>query len=524
MQSASSRSSQKRLQPGSTNRVMLSRLQFMLDKKDDSLDTATRGSAANPTDPQLRLLIPKIKGESGKVIEDLQVELAKENPDKSQGELALAALAQRGDSEEEGKHLEAAEKYSPGTPRIEDLLFNHYIQTKNSTWPPNAFPPSPRSMRIERGASCTDWRWPERRATMPVRKPSRGLTQNKPEFARSWLAMGDVLQNEGRFDEAIPQYNNCLQRESSLAEGYIGLARCYYGLHRNDDALHTIEDGLNRLPDNPTLSQMKLSHEITYGQPDEAIKELKQELVDHPNQPRLFAALADATLRYCDLLRKNHQPDDVLKQAQQAVKLLTDPLVTWPDEAELYIAMSECQVAANHGDDAMKTLQTWSQRPTWMKQPEPYLAMSELYERFGVHDKAEDEMQTAMARSGYRMDLQLRMASLLSLHKKYDDALTLLHSVNTDKPEIQERIVQTLLIAGRFDDAQAALKTDLSQNPPDAQRLLATWALAVYERGMFPEAVDRATQALAITPNDPTALFCRRTQFAEAPARCRCSR
>ena len=68
--------------------VMLSRLQFMLDKKDDSLDTATRGSAANPTDPQLRLLIPKIKGESGKVIEDLQVELAKENPDKSQGELA----------------------------------------------------------------------------------------------------------------------------------------------------------------------------------------------------------------------------------------------------------------------------------------------------------------------------------------------------------------------------------------------------------------------------------------------------
>src|SRR6202034_2929604 len=184
-------------------------------------------------------------------------------------------------------------------------------------------------------------------------------------------------------------------------------------------------------------------------------------------------------------------------------------LAKWPDEEGLYVAMSECQVAANHGDDAMKTLQAWSQRPTWIKQPEPYLAMSELYERFGIHDKAEDEMQTAMARSGYRMDLQLRMASLLSLHKKYDDALTLLHSVNTDKPEVRERIVQILLIAGRFDDAQSELKTDLAQNPPDAQRLLATWALALYERGMYPEAVDRATQALAITPNDPTALFCR---------------
>lgn len=111
--------------------VMLSRLQFMLDKKDDALDTATRGSAANPSDPQLRLLIPRIKGENSKVIEDLQVELAKENPDKSQGELALAAMANRqGDSDAEGAHLEAAAKDSPGTPRIQDLLFNYYIRTK----------------------------------------------------------------------------------------------------------------------------------------------------------------------------------------------------------------------------------------------------------------------------------------------------------------------------------------------------------------------------------------------------------
>ena len=226
---------------------------------------------------------------------------------------------------------------------------------------------------------------------------ARGLTQNKPEFARSWLAMGDVLQNEGRFDEAIPQYNNCLQRESSLVDGYIGLARCYYGLHRNDDALHTIEDGLNRLPDDPTLSQMKLSHEITYGKPDEAIKELKQELVFTPTNRGSSRRWRMRRSGTANCFVRTISPTTLLKQAQQAVKLLKDPLVTWPDEPELYIAMSECQVAANQGNDAMKTLETWSQRPTWMRQPEPYLAMSEMYERFGVHDKAEDEMQTAMA-------------------------------------------------------------------------------------------------------------------------------
>ena len=108
------------------------------------------------------------------------------------------------------------------------------------------------------------------------------------------------------------------------------------------------------------------------------------------------------------------------------------------------------------------------------------------------------------------MDLQLRMASLLSLHKKYDDALSLLRSVNADKPEIQERIVQILLIAGRFDDAQSALKDrsfpESAQMPSVCSRL-GHWRFM--SMACIPEAVDRATQALAITPNDPTSLFCR---------------
>jgi predicted Zn-dependent protease len=491
--------------------IMLSRLQYMLDKKDESLDTATRGLAANPSDPQLRLLIPRIKGESSQVVDELQKQLEEENPDKTQGDVALAALANRdGDAKQEEIHLEAANKESPGNPHILDLLFNYYLHNKKFEQAGKCIPELAQLDADRAGGELYRLALAEAQGDNTGSEAiARGLTQNKPEFARSWLAMGDVLQNEGRYDEAIPQYNNCLQRESSLAEGYIGLARCYYALHRNDDALHTIQDGLNRLPDNQTLSEMKLSHEISYGKPEEAIAELKQELVLHPNNPRLCAALGQATLRYCELLRENHQDNDVIKQAQRAVDMLKDPLTASPDYAELYTTMSECQLAAHHNDDAMKTLEDWAARPAWTKQPEPYLAMSELYERFGVHDKAEEEMQTAMARSGYRVDLQIRMASLLSLHKKYDDSIALLRSVNSDQPDVQEKIVQILLIANRFDDAQAELNTDLAKNPPNAERLLATWALALYERGMYPEAIDRSTQALALTPNDPTALFCR---------------
>lgn len=497
--------------------IMLARLQFMLDKKDDALDTATRGLAANPKDPQLRLLIPRIKGENAKVIDDLQVELAKQNPDKSQGELAMAGLAARqGDVDAQQAHLEAAAKYAPGSPHIQELLFDFYIQVKKFDLAANCIPSLARADADRAGGELYRLALAEAQGdTATAETIAKRLTQDKPEFARSWLAMGDVLQNEGHFEEAIPQYNNCLQKESGLPEGYIGLARCYYGLQRFDDALHIIEEGLKRLPDDPMLSQMKLTHEMNYGEPTEAIKDIQQELIVHPNEPRLHAALAEVLLRYCDVLRQHHQNDDAIKQAQEGVKALVDPLSQWPDEESLYMAMSNCQLAANQPEDAMKTLETWADRPAWKLQPDPYLAMAGMYERFKMYDKSEDEMHTAMARSGYRMDLQLRMASLLALHKKDDDALSLLRSVNSDRPEVREKIIQILLVSGRFDDAQAELKSDLANKPPDAENLLATWALALYERKMFPDAIDRATQALALQANDPTALFCRARSYLQ---------
>jgi hypothetical protein len=45
--------------------------------------------------------------------------------------------------------------------------------------------------------------------------------------------------------------------------------------------------------------------------------------------------------------------------------------------------MSECQLAAHHPEDALKTLQAWADRPTWKKQPDPYVAMAGIVRAFG---------------------------------------------------------------------------------------------------------------------------------------------
>jgi tetratricopeptide (TPR) repeat protein len=491
--------------------AMLARVLYTEGKKDEALAAANRGLAANPGDPRLRMLIPALKGESPKVLEDLQAELAKENPDKVQGELVQAGMASgRGDSDAEETHLKAAEKLAPESPRIQDLLFNLYLKNKR-------FPEAAQCIPIlakgdydrAGGALYKISLYEAQRDIASAEKVARQLVVDRPEYSGSWLALGDVLQNEGLYDQAIPQYLQCRQKQSNLPDAYIGTARCYYALHKPDDALQTIEQGLSRMPDNRTLQQLKLTHELNYGQPADAVAEIEAELRARPDQPELYAAMAEVLLRYSAILQSNNQADDALKEAQQAINELTDPLAKWPNESELYIAMSQAQMVAKHPEDALKTLEHWASLDAWKGQPDPYIHLADLYERTGNYDKAEDELHTAMARSGYRVDMQIRMASMLALHRKYNDALQLLRAVNSDKPAVREKIVQILLVAGNFDEAQTELKTDLAKQPPDSELLLQVWAMALYERKLDREAVERATEALAQDPKDLTALYCR---------------
>lgn len=439
--------------------------------------------------------------------------MAKENPDKSQGELVLAALAAKnGDTPGEGVHLKLAEKVSPNNPKIEDLLFYHYLRGRQFDQAEACIPTLAKLDADHASGELYRLSLAEAQGDLTTAEGiARRLTQDKPEFARSWLALGEVLKNEQQFEQAIPQYRVSLDKESNLVEAYVGLAQCYYGLHRQDDAMHVIEDGLSRLPTNETLKQLRLTHELNYGKPEEAVAELKDE-IQRQASPDLYAAMADVLLRYSEKLRNNHQDDDAKKQAQAAVDVLTHPidvLATWPDESQLYVAKSRCQLEAGHTQDALDTLVAWSNRDAWKSQPAPYLALSQFFEQIGMHDKAEDEMHTALQESGYQVDYQVRMASLLSLHQKYDEALKLLRGVNQDNAEVREKIVQILIVAGRFDKAQTEVKADLANNPPDAEQLLRTWAMALFEHGKYDDAANRATQALKLDPHDQTVLFCR---------------
>ncbi len=491
--------------------VLLARVLYAGGEKQQALDAANRGLAANPGDPHLRMLIPALEGESPKVLQGLQEELAKENPDKVQGELTLAQMAlSRGDSDAEELHLKAAEKLSPDSPHIQELLFNLYLQNKHYAQAAGCIPKLTKENADEAGGAMYRFALAEAQDdNADAEQIARQLVQNKPEFARSWLAMGSALQGEGEYDQAIPQYLQCLQKQSNILGAYVGLVQCYYALNRPDDAFSTIMQGLDRMPGDATLGDLKLSHELKYGKPADAVAEIQTELKARPDQPELYAALAEVLTRYATILDKHNQPKDAVTQAQEAVDALKDPLLRWPDESELYKAMAAAQLEARHSADALKTLQQWASRPAWKMRPDPYISLADFYETTGNPNQAEEALRTAMARSGYAADLQIRMASLLALHHKYDDSLQLLRAVNANLPTVREKIVQVLLAAGRYKEADAELTADLAAHPPDSEVLRQTWAVSLAERGLYQEAADQATLALAENPNDKIVLYVR---------------
>ncbi len=67
--------------------------------------------------------------------------------------------------------------------------------------------------------------------------------------AREYIAKGDVLRDQGRYKEALVEYERALSENPRAITAYIGRAVCQSHLNQDKEALATIEQGLTHNPD-----------------------------------------------------------------------------------------------------------------------------------------------------------------------------------------------------------------------------------------------------------------------------------
>ncbi len=484
---------------------------LVMGNKDEALDAAQRGVAAVPDNETLKLLIPSIKGEDAKIIEHLREKLAQANPDPVAREMELAEIAkEHGDAQEQEKHLKAAEAASPNSPRVWNELFVFYL---NAGRPDAAEPYVSKLASVDYdqagGLMCEFLVARRRGDTSRARDIARQMTQEKPDLPGSWVALGQVAEAQGSYDEAMVAYTSALDRQSNNIDAILGLINCSYALHRPSDAEDYIRQGLKKDPQNPELRSKLVDHVLTYGNPSDAVQVLKEQIAMNPDDPQLYASLGEVYVRVARVLEQQLHPDDAHAMLQSAVNMLEDTVRRWPDEAQLYVALTDAALAAEQPVDAENILRSWVHRPAWQYRPEPYVRLADLYERTNHPDAAESELRTALVRSDYSVGMEVEMAQLLTAHKKFDEALELLRGANSTKPEIRLTLIDVLLAAGRVSAADSQIQQDLEGNPPDTARLYGVWSQLAFAERNYAAAVDRANQSLSRDASDLQVLYIR---------------
>ena len=117
-----------------------------------------------------------------------------------------------------------------------------------------------------------------------------------PHFARAYMILGNVLSDQRRFAEAIPEYEEALRLWYDDEATHNNLAAALVKVGRLDDAIHHLEEALRLAPD--ALSHCNLAIALMkQGRKTEAVEHCRQALLLSPD-----AALAARIHQMLDAL------------------------------------------------------------------------------------------------------------------------------------------------------------------------------------------------------------------------------
>jgi tetratricopeptide (TPR) repeat protein len=491
--------------------VNLVRVYHSASNRDAAIDAATRGLAVDPDNPQLKLWLAALNGADADALNKMQAEEIAKNPDKFKAERDLAALAARGgDAPGQEKHLKAAGQLAPNSPDVWSDLFDLYLSQGRLDEAAVYVPKLTVANFDAANGAIYQARLEQAKGNFKeALQIASQVTKDKPELKRAWLALGDILEKQKQYDQAMRAYAAALDKQVNNVLAMEGMARCEYGLNNPSEALRWINQGLAKQPDNSSLKEMLILHDVNFGNALDAVTLLDQLIIQTPGNPRLFSARGNALLRVAHNQILNGHRLEATATIQTAVQEMNDVLVKFPDESTLYIALADAAAMSGKFGQADGIYQAWAARDKWKESPDPHILLSKSYDLRAHPDVAENEMRTALAVSKNRSDVEIAMVDLLESHKKYDDAIQLLQTVNADNPTMQARIIEVLQKAGRPDEAEATLKEDIAANPPNKELLLSTWANMLLDKKDFDGALLHANEALALDPDDANALFYR---------------
>ena len=341
---------------------------------------------------------------------------------------------------------------------------------------------------------------------------ARELVKAKPQYARSYLCLGDVLKDQHHFEEALGQYQQALEKQTENIEAYRGVIECYYSLKKQAEAWRYIQQGLKVLPGNGWLREQEIAYFLNYGDPLKALQSRKAAATDNPESLGARLAYGAAQWQVAQQFASKEKVKEAQQGADEAKETFNAIVAKWPDDRLAYAYLADIATYKQDFAGGEKSLKDLAARESSKEVPDATVLLADYYARFNKVDLAEASYDAALAKVKSRTDatgveIAQKMAAFLSSQRKYDKAIDVLKPSATDR-RVQQQIVETLLANNKLTEAGQLLDTYLHNNPKDAQ-FLATRGFLMLQEKKVPEALEIMNKAVALEPRNQTALYYR---------------
>lgn len=339
--------------------------------------------------------------------------------------------------------------------------------------------------------------------------PNAEIAYNKavdaePDEPGHRRGLAQTLAAEGKFKEALAQYQLLSQADPDDPENYLHLAEMHRQLHQLDEAERDIVQAKQRAPGNLEVVYSEAMIYEAQGRYSDAIQTLntavaglKSETTAAPTNRRSLAVLYEQLGRlYID--SENYPA---------AIKILDDMSHLGEEEArrasvltvDAYRAAGDLPHALEAADKAIAK---------YPDERELRVTRALLLGENGDPDQAAAQLRSLLTHSAADMEIDLDLAQVYQQNKRYDDAEAALAQAENLATRNNEREMVWFMRGTiydrqkKYDQAEEQFKRVLAQNPHSAV-VLNYYGYMLADRGVrLPEATDMIKRALADDPNN----------------------
>lgn len=458
--------------------------------------------AANPSSRTLKLNKAQLDG-GGTELQRVISENLDEIKDDFDREMAHAQLAERqGNNDEALEHLKKAEQIKPEEPTGWNALFDYYLRRHEWAALAPYLDKLTKANHDKAGGLFYSFRLAMAKGDAPKSVDlAQQLTVKLPEFAQSWLALGQALQASRRYDEAREAFLRVQEKQAANIDAYRGLAECCYGLRRYDDAGRYIAEGRKRLPNSELLRQMEVEYELNYGQPEKVLGALEARLAAQPDQLPLWMMVGRAYERI--MQRKATKGEADLAVWSDKVKTHWEKaFAKWNAEPDVASHLANAYLSVEKRAEAENVLQKLLDNAP--DRSEPALLFADYHMQSNQPSHAEMILRKAIERMPKNDELWMRLAVVQQAVGKSDEALSTLGAApQTDNVVMQKLTI--LLQAGKIAEAKQMIQEQIKAKGESYGLTNALAHIAIQENDLK-SARGFAEKSLQLRADNPAAL------------------